>query len=62
MNGLLLIALFLSGAAVYALLTDTLVMRGTFRKSDHPKLFWFGTIFYAATGLIAFILYLQISR
>jgi uncharacterized membrane protein YccC len=62
MNGLLLLAIFFSGAAVYAILSDTLIMRGTFKKADHPTLFWLGTLFYAVTGIISFILYLQIPE
>jgi hypothetical protein len=62
MNGLLLMAIFLSAGAVYALLSDTLIMRGTFKKENHPTIFWLGTLFYAVTGTISFILYLQIPK
>ena len=62
MNGFLLLAIFLSSAAVYAILSGTLILRGTFKKADHPTLFWLGTLFYAITGIISFILYLQIPE
>jgi len=61
MNGLLLLAVATIGAAVFALLTDTLMMRGTFKKSDHPTLFKFGVAFYFLAGIISLILYFQSS-
>ena len=59
MNGLLLLAVATIGAAIFALLTDTLIMRGTFKKADHPTLFKFGIAFYFLAGAISLILYLK---
>jgi len=61
MNGLLLLALALSGMVLYALVSDQVLMRGTFSKEEHPKTYWFATIFYAVAALVAFALYLKIS-
>jgi len=60
MNGLLLLALVLFGMVLYALLSSQVLMRGTFTKEEHPRTYWFATLFYAATSVISFILYLKV--
>ena len=62
MNGFLLMGVFFTVAAVYALISGTLIMRGTFKKIDYPIIFWVGTAFCAVVGIISFILYLQIPK
>ena len=60
MNGLLLLALFCFSMALYALLTDKLLMRGTFTKKEYPKTYYLGLTFYTLASLVSFILYLKI--
>ncbi len=60
MNGFVMPGLFLLATSAYALLTDTLIMEGIYKKEDSSRLFCFGTVFYAVTGIISFTLYLRI--
>jgi len=60
MNGFLILSLFCLGMAVYALFTGTLIMRGRYNRVERPIWFWFGTIFYAAAGVVSMVLFLII--
>ena len=59
MNAPLVLTIFLFSMAGYALLTDTLIMRGTYKQEDKPNLFWFGTAFYIVSSIASFMLYLK---
>jgi hypothetical protein len=57
MNGLLFGTIAFLGMAAYALLTDTLLMRGRYERKEHPLLFWAGVSLYAGVGIAMLIMY-----
>ncbi len=56
MKGLFLMAVFCLGMAGYSYQSGTLVMRGRYEKEANPISYWFGTIAYAALGLVSLVL------
>ena len=61
MNGMILLAIFCLAMALYAVISEQLIMRGTFSKDDNPTVYWLGTIFYAVAGLASLVLYFKAS-
>ncbi len=56
MKGLFIMAVFCLGMAGYSCQSGTLVMRGKYEKETNPIIYWFGTIAYAALGLVSLVL------
>ena len=59
MNGMIMLAIFCLLMALYAVLSEQLIMRGTFTKEDNPTVYWLGIIFYTVAGLVSLVLYFK---
>ncbi|MBF0227716.1 MAG: hypothetical protein HQK76_19890 [Desulfobacterales bacterium] len=51
----LLMIVFVWGAAIYALKTEVLIMKGRYKKSENPFIFWLGVTFYFGVGLYVIV-------